>query len=105
MASTLIYSTGKKDDDDEYDDLQDYSDDGDYANLQYDDEYDLRGLYDYYELVASSPGRFSLENDEDDVKNDDDYDDVQDDDDDISSIGNRIRMCLSHWWPIKLRKS
>ena len=57
VASSLIYSTEKNDNEDEYDDLQDYSDDGDYAYLQYEDEYDLRGLYDYYELVASSPGR------------------------------------------------
>ena len=40
MASTLIYSTEKNDNEDEYDDLQDYSDDDDYANLQYDDDDD-----------------------------------------------------------------
>ena len=40
MASTLIYSTEKNDDDDVYDDFQDDSDDDNYANLQYDDDDD-----------------------------------------------------------------
>ena len=53
-----------------------------------------------YELLASTLIYSTEKNDQDD----DDYDDVQDANNDISSIGNRIRMCLSHWWANQTQK-
>ena len=57
-----------------------------------------------YELLASTLIYSTEKNDEGDVQDDDDYDDVQDANNDISSIGNRIRMCLSHWWANQTQK-